>query len=85
MTEEARRLLRVAVVAAAFGLVHEVCARVVAAHDLLGAVLNGFDPIALLLGVVLALTRAVLVFAVPGWFAYRIVSLLLERRGRTAG
>jgi hypothetical protein len=85
MNTEVRRLLRVAVVAGAFGLVHGACARIVAGRDLLGAVLNQFDGVALLLGLVIAFTRAALLFLFPGWIAYRIVRLLTAKRGSAAG
>jgi hypothetical protein len=84
MNAEVRRLLPVAVVVAAFGLVHEACARIVAGRDLLGALLNQFDGVTLLLGLVIALTRAALFFLFPGWIAYRLVRLVLAKRASAA-
>jgi hypothetical protein len=81
VSTEVRRLLPVAAVVAAFGLVHEVCARIVAGRDLLGALLNQFDAVTLLLGFVIACTRATLLLIFPGWIAYRLVQLLLATPG----
>jgi uncharacterized membrane protein len=77
MTAEVRRLLIAATVAAAIGLVHQLSARLLAGHDLLGALLNRIDVVTLLLGVVIAFTRALLFFLVPGWLIYRMVCVLL--------
>jgi hypothetical protein len=79
VTPELRRLLFVAAAAAILGLVHELFARVLAAHDLLGALLNRFDPVTLMLGVAIAVTRMVLLFFVPGWLAYRTLRAIGAR------
>lgn len=79
MTPEVRRLLVVTAVAAILGLFNEVFARALARHDLLGAVLNQFDPVTLMLGVAIAFTRTALLFFVPGWLAYRALRALGSR------
>ena len=84
MTAEVRRLLVAATVAAALAFVHGVSARLLAAHDLLGALLNQFDAVTLLLGVVTAFTRIVLVFLVPGWLVYRLLRVVLANARSTA-
>ena len=78
MTVEMRRLLVAVTVAAVFGLVHQISAHLLTDRDLLGALLNRLDVATLLLGVVIALTRAVLFFLVPGWLVYRIVGAIGE-------
>jgi hypothetical protein len=84
VTPEVRRIVVVTAVAAVFAAVHELCATVLAGYDLLGALLNRLDLVTLLLAVVLAFTRAVLFFLVPGWLAYRMVRALQARAGSRA-
>jgi hypothetical protein len=84
VTPEVRRLVVVAAVAAVFAAVHQICARVLAGYDLLGALLNRLDLVTLLLAVVLAFTRAALFFLVPGWLAYRMARALSARAGSRA-
>jgi len=84
---ELRRLLFAAIVAALFGLLHALSARWLAGRDLLGALLNQLDPVALLLGLVIAFTRLVLFFLVPGWLLYRamrVAQRALSERETTA-
>jgi hypothetical protein len=83
VSAEVRRLFVAVAAAAAFGLVHEIGARVLAGHDVLGAVLNRFDAVTLLLALVVAFTRPMLLFFVPGWLAYRIVRVLSAARARS--